>query len=692
VAGPESENYAERLKALRRERFAGRTQEISQILNLLEPGESARLVYIHGLGGVGKSCLLNRCADLAAERDHICLRLDARNIPPEPPAIEALLGLQSGDGLVQPLLESSSPALLLIDSLEFWRPLENWLAEDLLTSLPLHIRVVLAGRFEPDPGWRYDPGWSALMQVVELKNFERADVSEYLVSRGIDTRELDAMVEQTRCYPLAVAMLADQINAGRSDWLKQGSHLEMTGELVRRLVHGQSSIAQRQTLYVSAVAAETTETILARLIPGEDATSLFAWLGQLSCMLPGMVGVFPHDMVRDLLVLDMKVRQPGRYEFLAGGLFELEVSAALTETSLSWQEAAARSLRGLFALREVPALSGFVADHGSDGIYLDRALSCDLASIIVALESAEGPESAAHFRHWHSRQPEALVVMRDADRNLLGFCLYLDLCKASHADRLHDPVTDALWQHACRIADPAADTHFHCARFWMHQQCHQQPSVVATAVLSLCAGHVVTNSRQIINALVSKSPNPGWRAFAELAAIDCFPELIPIGDSSYEIIQSDWRQVDRLSWVRQFAGRLTNGLYRGLPEYTSTAPDRCNLGDAEFSNAVRQALKDLHDSHRLSSNPLVQLLQATDSSKLEPDGLEKLRTLLRSTIDRLSRQPATGRYASILRRTYLEPTATQQLAADSLSLAYSTYRRLLAHAREILVTELRRQI
>ena len=111
--------------------------------------------------------------------------------------------------------------------------------------------------------------------------------------------------------------------------------------------------------------------------------------------------------------------------------------------------------------------------------------------------------------------------------------------------------------------------------------------------------------------------------------------------------------------------------------------------DLAFANAVRAALDDFHLTHRLQANPLLECEAIKARGPSAAARLNALRDWLRGTTENLSANPATARAARILHRTYFEPARSQQLAAEALGMGYSTYRRLLAEARALLIAELR---
>jgi hypothetical protein len=57
---------------------------------------------------------------------------------------------------------SQDDCVLLVDSFERCRDMEEWVRNHFLSRLPMGALVVLAGRVPPDPLWRADLGWGDL--------------------------------------------------------------------------------------------------------------------------------------------------------------------------------------------------------------------------------------------------------------------------------------------------------------------------------------------------------------------------------------------------------------------------------------------------------------------------------------------------------------------------------------------------
>jgi hypothetical protein len=107
----------------------------------------------------------------------------------------------------------------------------------------------------------------------------------------------------------------------------------------------------------------------------------------------------------------------------------------------------------------------------------------------------------------------------------------------------------------------------------------------------------------------------------------------------------------------------------------------------EFSKAVRQALRCLHETHRLS---LCTLLDATlvtrraGTQAAASHRIDALRQLLREGVEALRHSARTESAYRALFHTYLDPAPTQLLAAQAAHMPFGSYRRHLSAGIEEL--------
>jgi hypothetical protein len=158
-----------------------------------------------------------------------------------------------------------------------------------------------------------------------------------------------------------------------------------------------------------------------------------------------------------------------------------------------------------------------------------------------------------------------------------------------------------------------------------------------------------------------------------------------VGGRTYAVFAHDWRAEPPLTWLREMAERELTTTPSAEDDRETQTPIVV-LSHPEFAAAVRQALRDYARPARLAGNALLSSRLVVDRNKdLSPT--EALRQLVRLSAEHLNTHPRDQRLYRALYRTFFNPVATQEQAADLLGLPFSTYRAHLRAGTE-RVTEL----
>ena len=304
-------SLARQLQAARRRAFVGREPEIAAFRSALDEAERAfTLLFVTGPGGVGKTTLLRRFADEAAEAGRTVVELDAgRDAEDTPAAFEAA---------ASPILAADARTVLLVDGFEKYQTLEPWLREDFLPRLPLGSVVVFAGRRRPARAWRSDPAWQEILEVVELGELSERDARKLLEAREVPAGRRKSVLAFAGGNPLALSLAADSARRDESRVDDAGwfPPQEVIGALADQLVGDAPSAEHRQALDVCALLPATNEELLRAALPDADTAALFAWVRELPFIESGPHGVHPHDVVREILDADLKWRDPERHQMM----------------------------------------------------------------------------------------------------------------------------------------------------------------------------------------------------------------------------------------------------------------------------------------------------------------------------------------------------------------------------------------
>ncbi|HET7230490.1 MAG TPA: AAA family ATPase [Longimicrobium sp.] len=694
-----SSRLADRLGALRRQRFVGREDERTLFRDALSaPDPPFNVLHVCGPGGVGKTTLLREFAAEAARRASPALQLDARDLEPAPDAfcaaLAAAMELPPGTPAAEALRARGGRPVILVDTYELLRPLDGWLRGEFLPQLPAQAITVLAGRDQPAPEWRQE--WQSLARTLVLGNLEPGDVRSYLDRRGIPAGQHDAVLEATHGHPLALTLVADVLEQRPG----QAFHLDSAPDVIRTLLgrFAQKTPTQRHRMALEACALLrlTTESLLAELMGGDDAHELFAWLRELSFVESGPLGLFPHDLARVALSADLRWRNPERY-------------ADLHHRARAWYARRLRETHGIsqqrvlsdymYLHRDNPVVKPFI-DWAETGTAVPGALSDADRPVLRAMVARHEGEAAARIaEHWFARQPEGVLVVRGAHHEAAGFVHFVRLEEATAEDRHADPAVDAAlcWlQENAPLRRGERATFF---RFWMAAEEYQAVSATQSLVFLKAAQHYLTTPG-LAFTLFPVADAEFWAPF--FAYIDLF--RVPradyaSGERRMTVFCHDWRTVPPMTWLELLARRELGATGAEPPSAAPEAPGGARvavLGEAAFAEAVHDALRGYARPRELRRSPLLRtriVAERAGAAAGEAERAAALQALLREAAEPLRAAPRLRKLWDALHLAYFEPAASQEKAAQRLFVSFSTFRRHLKSAEEQVTEALwRREI
>jgi hypothetical protein len=375
---------------------------------------------------MGKTTLLYQFAQLAQTVNRPCLFLDGRHLDPSPDgfyaAIQIALALPPPTavavGNIPDALALMPGLILLIDTYELLAPLDNWLREMFLPQLPEQAIVVIAGRQPPPSAWR-DDGWGELTRIVSLRNLQPEESVAYLRAQGVPESEVERVLGVTYGHPLALSLAADlfrQNTAVTTFDLKQDP--DIVRVLLERFVADVPNATLRQALEVCAHTFTTDEALLAHCLGETHAHSAFQWLRDLSFIEQGPYGLFPHDLVREVLEADLRWRNLTRFRELHFQVRQY-IIRQIQERSGPAQQVAVFAL--LFLHRNNPFMRPFYEWQSFGQLYVDLAGPADIPLIEALIVKYQGEESLAATRYWYGRSESTLYAFRGAGQVLAGF-------------------------------------------------------------------------------------------------------------------------------------------------------------------------------------------------------------------------------------------------------------------------------
>ena len=669
----------DRLRRARERRFVGRAQELRLVAEVLAaPEENSSVLFVHGPGGVGKSALLRAFERRARDTGMPVARIDLRSIEAAPPAFCAALGPLVGRPADRVALGDlgADRSMLLLDTYEVAPALDGWIREQFLPVVPAGTIVVIAGRAKPTSGWSADEGWRDVLTVVPLRNLEPDEVRDLLSIEGVSERLHQRLVETSHGHPLAVTLLIDVMNQrGQHDDLAASlaASPDIVQSLLERFVAEAPGPQHREALQISAHARTTTEGLLRAVLGIADVREIFDWLRGLSFIEEGAVGLFPHDLARDVLVTDARWRDPEADKKIQIAIHDWVVERLADPAAIP-----AELVADLVFLHRSNPAAARIWDWRSFGVvYADRLRPGDRAELLALAAHHESGESAALVAHWLDCQPGAFTVFRGSDTAVVGFAATLALHRADASAIAADPGATALWEWAGRHSPPRAGEEVFAARFFMDAQAHQAVPSRSLNALTVASTQAWLGRRhpswEFIDWL---DPDQGGSQVMAYIGFHRAPDADYVVEGrKHRVYAHDWRRTDVQVWLNSMGSRETSSSVEPTGP-SEPAAAVLALSRAEFSAAVKQALRDLHRRDALVRNPLLTARVVVDRADLPP--LQALSAAVHEAIAALQPYPRDLQLQRVLDRTYLRPASTQEGAAEVLDLPISTYRRHLA--------------
>lgn len=669
----------DRLNSVRRRRFIGRAPELALFAQALAATELPFFVlYVYGPGGVGKTTLLAAYARLAEQAGIRAWSIDGRNVEATPEAFLATLrqvtGLDPAGSSAAGLTGGQGRWVLLIDTFDLLTPLESWLREVFLPQLTEEVLVVLAGRQPPDSAWRADAGWQQLLRSVPLRNLSPDEAHAYLAQRDIPAADLPAVLSFTYGYPLALSLVADLYDQRQGYHFSPAEAHDVVTLLLERFLQRVPGPAHRVALEVCALVRVTTEALLAEVMAVPDAHDLFTWLRGLSFVEIHPGGLFPHDVAREALVADLRWRNPQWYAELHRRA-RAHYGQRLQQTSGVEQQLVLFDF--VYLHRANPAVRPFFEWQASGRSLPDRLRPADLEPLSAMVARYEGPAAVQLARYWLARQPENVVVFRDAEGGAVGFMTLLALERASAEDQATDPAVAGACAFLERHAPLRAGERATYFRFWMAADSYQAVSPIQSLIFVTMVRHYFTSG--LAYTFYACADPEFWRPVFAYAELDRLRALdFRVGDRSFGVYGHDWRVMPPLSWLELLGQRELAAAPETIRPPT---PERVEvLSREEFGGAVEHALRNYTRPDALRGNGLLRSrIVAERVGAAAGDGarVAGLRDLLRQAAEQLRESPKEHKLYRAVHHTHLQPAATQEQAAELLDVPLSSYRRHL---------------
>jgi hypothetical protein len=323
--------------------------------------------------------------------------------------------------------------------------------------------------------------------------------------------------------------------------------------------------------------------------------------------------------------------------------------------------------------RHSPLASSFWAQHEAGTVVVAPGRLDDHRRVLDMVERFEGPVSAALAARWLDAQPENLWVV-SSPTGSMGWAFH-SVCPADPGLSDDDPVVLAALDEVARTSPARQGEQVSVGRFFAGETQHQRDpyAVIAGSVSST----LLWTSRPLAWSFVATVDPDFWGPIFDYLALTTRRQAEYAG-LHFTLFGIDWRRLPVDVWFELLGEREVTGESGPPPERLLRPPP---LPRAEFADAVRSSLRDVHRPDRLRASILMGSRLALGYDGASPETL--LATVL-AGVDQVGREPRGDSLQRVLDRTFVHAAPSQEAAAEVLGLPFSTYRRHLVRAIERL--------
>ncbi len=670
--------------------FVGRRRELDRFAAaLVRRPAGARVFYVQGSPGVGKSALLRAYRRLAAGAGIATVSLDGQVVEPTPVGVlRAIAGhvsvvVASGGGDVPPLaasvvralegLASASGLLLLVDAYEQLLSCDRWLRSEIFGALGPGAVLTLAGRGRPRDLWPADRAWRSQVEEVQLEDIPEDEALELLERYGVVEEGLRrGAVSVAGGRPLLLGLVADALPDGGvplAPVSAEGGLGPLVLGLLERLLHPDSTRRAWEAddgspaglcLAAASMLRSFDRAVVESMLEPSVVARGWPVLVDLPVVRPVGGRFLLHEVAREQVAAAVSERRPWtvhRWRRLAIEHHLAAVASARPKevAGEQWAELTCLATECLWHTWLYPESEAHLRwrfERGASPADLPQLVQCRAATL--ARTFGVGREGLAsvptEVGELLAAYPEGFVLARGPAGEILGYSVAVPLLRATRTALLGEPATAAylrwlgdealagmegrlLTVGQMGLRDPADELYFALFREVFRELAHYRQMVVLTAL----------SAAERFAPLVGGARVPG------------FEVMLP------------GRHLPNRAYRIDLAGI---GYARWLEELVAP-PGLAPASADERAAAAREALEALNDPPRLRTCAVARHCARV----LGDGGPRSVRAWL---LDAL----ASGRFSSefgaeLLRGYYVERALAHEALAEALHLSRRTYFRHL---------------
>jgi hypothetical protein len=460
--------------------FVGRDEELA-FLDRLTTGPLPSITFLHGVGGIGKSHLLDEFGRRRRVAGAPVVRINCTSVEPTEAGFFRELSQAAGGEITSceeaaERLAELGRVVLVLDDIDALRLLDTWLRRTFVPALPrANVHVVFGGRSAPLSAWVQMP-WRGAFRILELEPLTDADAVAFLCAGGIAPAQAARVNRIARGHPLALTLAALTLQTSSDDpELEQAALHRVVDELARRCLAEIGDPVTRRAVEAAALVRRVTEPLLGAMLPDVAPSDAYERLRSLPLMRLARDGLQLHDTVRDAIAYELRSSDPQRYLALRRACWNRLTRELRTAPAPElWRYTA-----DLLYLLENPAVREAFFPSGAQRFAVEPARADDEKAIVAIADRHDGPSAARATAAWLKHGADAFAVARERDGEVAGYYILFEAARLATAAS-DDPVL-ARWMAHLAANPVAPDERVLFLRRWLSRSEGEAPCAVQAA-------------------------------------------------------------------------------------------------------------------------------------------------------------------------------------------------------------------
>lgn len=443
-----AQRLRERLILQATRNFVGRTQEIANLLHMLDE-QKTPVVFVHGIGGIGKSSLLEAFAAQAQTLGAVVIKLDCRAIKPSTEGflheLNAAIGGDATDlgQIILRLSQLGDRVIIAFDNYELFRMMDTWLRQVFIPSLNDNIQIFFFGREAPVSAWYTASGWDGMFQSILLGPLSNIEAEELLLQCGVSEMDAQRVTLFTHGHPLALKLAAATIAECPDLNLKEVESQHVVTELMQLYMTDVPDPVSRVALEAASVVRRTTHSLLGAMLPDLAPNDAYDRLQVLPFVDSASDGLMILDLVQQVIAMHLLAADPERYHnYRRAAWHQLRSEFSAGSRATIWRYTA-----DMAYLIDHPVIHEALFPSDAHLYAMEPATPADEAVIRTTTLRFDGVETLNIIQHWWELVPEAFNVARGRQMEIAGYYCLLPVQPATNRLHFDDPITRLYWQH-----------------------------------------------------------------------------------------------------------------------------------------------------------------------------------------------------------------------------------------------------